>query len=159
MSSDIVNILSQVKVFRGLIHKELKEFEMYCRQESFQKNDVILREGETGGKTLYFVSSGALEVMLPKEIPVTQKERFSNVKLATLKEGDCFGEYSFFDKKPVSVSVIAKQSGQMLKILASDFRHVLNVNDRIAKVVYYNIIQSLLERIRSGLHEYDAYLM
>jgi CRP-like cAMP-binding protein len=148
-----------MKIFRGLIHKELREFDMYCKQESFKKNDIILREGDRGGETLYLVIRGVLEVILPKEIAKTDKERFSNVKLATLKEGDCFGEYSFFDKKPISVSLIVNQSGEMLKILASDFRHVLNSNDRIAKVIYYNIIQSLLERIRNGLHEYDSFLM
>jgi CRP-like cAMP-binding protein len=159
MAEYTINILSKIKIFRGLIHNELKEFDMYCEQESFNKNDIILKEGEMGGEALYFVSSGELEVIQPKKIANLHKERFSKVKLGSLKEGDSFGEYSFLDKKPVSASVAATTSGEVLKIRASDFRHVLNSNDRIAKIVYYNIIQSLLERIRKGLHEYDFYLM
>jgi CRP-like cAMP-binding protein len=159
MSDDTINILSKIKIFRGLIHKELREFDMYCKQASFKKNDTILREGEIGGEALYFVSRGELEIIHPKEIENMHKERFSKVKLATIVEGDCLGEYSFFDKKPISVSVVATKSGEILKILASDFRHVLNSNERIARIVYYNIIQSLLERIRKSLCEYDVYLM
>jgi CRP-like cAMP-binding protein len=155
MSQDTANILSRMKIFRGLIHKELREFAMYCSQESFRQKDIILQESESGGKYLYFVISGELEVILPKERSKINSERVSNVKLAILKAGDCFGEYSFFDKKPVSASVVARQSGEMLRIVANDFRLVLNSNDRIAKIVYYNIIQSLLERIRTDLRQYD----
>jgi CRP-like cAMP-binding protein len=155
MSQDTASTLSKIKIFRGLIHKELREIGIYCKHESFKKEDVILRESEMGGKYLYFVLGGELEVVLPKESSRGHKKRVSNVKLAILKEGDCFGEYSFFDKKTVSASVVAKQSGEMLKILASDFRLVLNSNDRIAKIIYYNIIQSLLERIRKDFNQYD----
>ena len=77
------------------------------------------------------------------------------MKLIIDNEGDFFGEYSLIDSKPASASVIATQAGELIKITKHNMDNILENNDRIAKIVYLNILKILVERLRHINREYD----
>jgi CRP-like cAMP-binding protein len=74
-------------------------------------------------------------------------------------EGDCFGEYSLIDQQPTSASVIATQPGELIKITKPAFDAILQDNDRIAKIVYFNILRILIRRLRKLDTNYNLFLL
>jgi CRP-like cAMP-binding protein len=76
-----------------------------------------------------------------------------------LQAGDCFGEYSLLDQQLTSASVTATQDGELLKITKPAFDEILNANDHIAKIIYYNLLQVLIGRLRKLDASYNQYLL
>jgi CRP-like cAMP-binding protein len=83
----------------------------------------------------------------------------TKVQLNTLNEGDCFGEYSLIDQQPTSASVIATQPGELLKITKPAFEAILETNDHMAKIIYFNILRILIRRLRKLNTDYNLFLL
>jgi len=153
-----VDILSAVEVFNGLTRDDLKILAKKCQKVTFKKNDMLMEEGQVG-TAFYILTQGQLKVFLPEEIKGRSEDRISDVKLNYLKAGDSFGDYSLIANMPASASIIASQSGEMIRIPANDFKDFLKLNDRIAKTIYHNLLCALIKRLRKREGEYDAVLI
>ncbi len=133
--SKIADILSNVKVFDGLTIAELKIFSKCCQRISFEKGETLIEIGQRPS-ALYILIKGQLRVLLPEQLEGRTEHRASEVKLNTLNEGDCFGEYSLIEKTMASASVIGVQSGEVLKIPENEF-HQIMANDKQAYCLLY----------------------
>jgi CRP-like cAMP-binding protein len=129
---------------------------------TFDKAATLIEKGQAGS-ALYVILKGEFEVDLPLGVYVPQQtaeqvdRRMSKVQLNTLNVGDCFGEYSLIDQQPTSASVIATQPGELLKITKPAFDAVLQTNDRIAKMIYHNILRILIQRLRKLNIDYHIF--
>ena len=153
-----VDILSAVEAFNGLTRDDLKILAKKCKKVTFKKDDILMEEGQVG-TAFYILTQGQLKVFLPKEIKGRSEHRISDVELNDLKAGDCFGDYSLITNMPASASIIARQSGEMIKIPENDFQDILSLNDRIAKTIYHNLLCALIKRLRKRESEYDTVLI
>jgi len=150
----IVDILSDLTVFRGLTGEDVARFAEKSRNVSFQEKDILIEEGTTES-VIYILIKGRLKVFLPKKVKGKMEHRISQVLLNVLMEGDCFGEYSLIDHKPTSASVMAAGPVELIKIQGADFHDILHRNDRIARVVYENMLRLLVQRLRRKDRELD----
>ncbi len=107
---------------------------------------------------LYILIKGQLRILLPEQLEGRKEHRASEIKLNTLNEGDCFGEYSLIEKTTASASVIGVQSGEVLKIPENEF-HQIMANDLIGKKIYYNLLHILIKRLRKKEEELDLVLV
>ena len=128
------------------------------RKLTFQERDILIQEGKEES-ALYILIKGKLKVFLPQEMKGKKEQRVTEVSLNFLKEGDCFGEYSLIDHKPVSASVIAAESGELIQIQGTDFHEIVDKDDRIARIVYENILRILVKRLRKKDQELDLMLV
>ncbi|KKM17040.1 hypothetical protein LCGC14_1679810 [marine sediment metagenome] len=144
-----LHILSNSELFNGLTIDDLKKLYSYCQKVEFKETDTLIKEGQIVSE-LYIITKGQAEVLLPK-----QSKRLETVKLATKKVGGFFGEYSLIDSKPSSASIIATQPGELVKIANIDLDIIFKKNDRIAKIIYLNIVRVLIRRLRNINKEYD----
>ena len=155
---------ANVAVFKGLTPDEVKLFYDTSQRVTFNKADTVIEKGQTGS-ALYIILKGQFEVDLPLGVYVPQQvggqveRRTSKVQLNTLKEGDCFGEYSLIDQQPASASVIATQPGELIQVTKAAFDAILQANDRVAKIVYYNILHILIERLRKLNTDFNLFLL
>jgi CRP-like cAMP-binding protein len=154
----IVNILAGVAVFQGLTRDDLKPLANKSRKLTFQERDILIQEGKEES-ALYILIKGKLKVFLPQEMKGKKEQRVTEVSLNFLKKGDCFGEYSLIDHKPVSASVIAAESGELIQIQGTDFHEIVDKDDRIARIVYENILRILVNRLRKKDQELDLMLV
>jgi len=154
----IVNILAGVSVFQGLTRDDLKPLANKSRRLTFQERDILIQEGKEES-ALYILIKGKLKVFLPQEMKGKKEQRVTEVSLNFLKKGDCFGEYSLIDHKPVSASVIAAESGELIQIQGTDFHEIVDKDDRIARIVYENILRILVKRLRKKDQELDLMLV
>lgn len=152
-----VQILLHTKVFQGLTPEDLQLFCRYFQKVKFKENDILIQEGQLR-KALHVILRGQVKVFLLRYIEGRKHHRLTEVPLAELDDGDCFGEFSLFDEKPASASVIATQPGELIRLTKPVFDSILETNDRIAKVVYHNFVQILISRMRKSDHEYDRLL-
>lgn len=153
----LLHILLHTKVFQGLSNEHLKLFCRYFQRVPFKENDVLVQEGQLR-KALHIILHGQVKVFLLRYLEGSAQSRITEVALAELGDGDCFGEFSLFDEKPASASVIAIRSGEMVRLSKPVFDSILESNDHIAKVIYHNFVQILIARMRRSDKEYDRLL-
>lgn len=156
--NQILNILKNVKAFKGLTENELQLFSNCCKKVAFKKDDIITKEGS---KEISFsvIVKGVLKVFLPQEIEGLKDQRISDIKLNILKEGDCFGEYSLIKKSQISASIIAMDPGELIKISEDDFNKLLDSDVHIAKIIYHNLLCLLIDRLGEREKEFDLVLI
>jgi CRP-like cAMP-binding protein len=150
----IVDVLNGVAFFHGLTIDDLQRFADISHKISFQGEDVLIHEGAMES-VVYIIIKGKIKVILPQKIKGKETYRMSNILLNNLRPGDCFGEYSLFDGKPTSATVIAAEPVEVIKIKGSDFQYIIDNDDRIAKIIYLNMLKILIHRLRQKDHELD----
>ena len=158
LQNKTVDLLSEVKLFQGLTSADIGKMAKSFQRLSFSRGQMLLEEGGAS-PGLNIITDGELKVFLPKEIKGKSEERISEITLNHLKAGDWFGEYSTISDMRSSSSIQAVTSGELLHCSPGDFKTFLASDDRIAKVVYYNILQQLLLRFRERESEYDCVLV
>jgi CRP-like cAMP-binding protein len=87
-----------------------------------QKGDVLIKEGQRSDG-MYIVLSGEIEVRLGLH-PV-----------ATLKEGDIFGEMSLLTKAPATASCAAARRTSLLRLPREDFDQIVLSHPQILVLV------------------------
>lgn len=123
--------------------------------EGFQVEDVpadwtLLEEGQANS-CLFIVLKGSVSVKLP-----TRAERVSEVKLATLGDGDFFGEYSFFDGQRVSATVYAVKPTRVAWLDKSALDAFVKGHAEAGRRFYASIARMLVGRLRAKDAELDV---
>ena len=154
---DVLRILSAATVTQGLEAADLAVLLQQATIETVPQGWMVLAEGQRS-EALYVVLSGHLKVMLLTVDHRDHPNRVQDIQLSTLKPGDCFGEYSLIDSEPASASVIAAEPTELLKITGKDFKVVAAHHDRLAKIVYCNLLRVLVRGLRKKDREIDLNL-
>ncbi|MDY6993003.1 MAG: cyclic nucleotide-binding domain-containing protein, partial [Pseudomonadota bacterium] len=81
------------------------------------------------------------------------------IKLHVLEAGALIGEYSFIDNQLASASVRALQTGTLYKISREDFTKIVESSNRMGKLVYKNLLRSLVTRLRRNNEETDLRIL
>ena len=131
--------LKNSQVFAGVNDAHIKLIMANGTKQKFQKNDLIIREGQKV-RCLYLVVGGQLEVRLDEQLAKGGVKRFSEIKLNTLEQGDCFGEYSLIDQQLVSANIKAIESGTLFRISCFDFEEIIAANDLLAILVFSSLL-------------------
>ncbi len=157
MSESLAKTLTQTRVFCGLEPQELRPFVDRFVSLEFDSKQVAIEEKQVN-ESLFVVERGEFRVLLPEGLADRAGRRLSEVELSRLTPGMCFGEFSLFDGEPAGATVVATEPSEVIKISKGDFMEVLDSNDQIAKRIYRNIIQLLIDKIRRSDRECDLLL-
>lgn len=141
--------LSSVSIFSDLTPDTLKRIYELGRTIRVERPEIIIHERQVN-KHMYAVLSGRLEIRLTED-----RDRFSGVKLATRGPGECIGEYSFIDQKPSDVTVRALEPTELFKIPHAAFNSALESDRDVERLVYKNLLVSLVGRLRASDAELD----
>ncbi|MHB8905907.1 MAG: Crp/Fnr family transcriptional regulator [Melioribacteraceae bacterium] len=130
--------LSSVPIFSELPDEALEKIEKTGSRKSFQKNDVILMEEESG-TALFVIITGKVKVA-----------RSSNdgreVILTILTDSDFFGEMAILDGLTRSASVVAIEETELFMLQRNDFMSLLHEHPEISIV----LLQELTSRLRAA---------
>jgi CPA1 family monovalent cation:H+ antiporter len=125
-------LVTRFDMFRGLGPVELKALARLFRPRLALPEEKVIRKGDRGTH-VFFISSGAVEVILPG-----QKVR--------LGRGDFFGEMALLSGKPRTADVVALGYCQLLVLSAADFRRFLanhaNAKAEIDRIVEARILMN-----------------
>lgn len=104
-------LIGSFSMFAGLEPAELKALAPLLRPRLLVPDERIIRKGERG-RGMFFISSGAVEVVLPN----------GRVRLGS---GDFVGEMALLSGQPRNSDVISLGYGRVLELAAADFRRFL----------------------------------
>jgi len=129
-------MLEDVAIFSGLSSTELELLEHHMVTRSFQKNTIIINEGDDAN-SFFIIIKGAVKIFLGNK---EGKEIIINAQ----GPGDHFGELALLDGAPRSASVITTEKSTIGIISKEDFHHVLAKNTDLT----LNLIRELTRRVR-----------
>ena len=120
-----VKLLKEVDLFSSLSEEHLMLFAQMANYKSYAKDEIIIKENDTENQSFFLIVKGQVKVFISG---IDGKE----VILATLNEGEFFGEMSLIDGEPRSASVIALEISEFVVIRRDDFLNELQENSRLA---------------------------
>ena len=104
--------------------------------KDYKDGDIIFKENSIG-KEMYIILTGRVTVIKEKgDVETT---------LATLEEGDFFGEMSLFDNSPRSATVKALGDVKLLEINQKNFLKKISRDPSLA----FRMLENLSQRIRT----------
>jgi CPA1 family monovalent cation:H+ antiporter len=109
-------LIARFDMFRGLGEMEIKALSKLFRPRLAFPEEKIIRRGERGTH-VFFISSGAVEVILPTE-------------RVCLGSGDFFGEMALLSGGRRNADVVAMAYCQLLVLSSAEFRRFLEMNPR-----------------------------
>lgn len=106
--------LREVEALAGLSNDECRTAAKKFKKMTFSSGDAIIKENTTG-KYFFIISQGTVQV-----------STLQGGELATLKEGQHFGEMSLLSDKKTTATVTATTNVDLLSLSASDFSDVVD---------------------------------
>jgi CRP-like cAMP-binding protein len=101
----------------------------------YASGEIIFNEGSTG-EVMYVIQSG--------KVKITKKTESGEMTIATLGEGEIFGEMAVFDRLPRSATAIALGDARVLSV---DKKKLFTTINRDPTLVF-KMLESMSQRIR-----------
>ncbi len=121
------------KVEKFLFRHPKRIFEKYARR--YKPGEILFREGDRG-TDIYFIYSGSIGIS--RAIDGVEH------KLATLKEGEVFGEMAYLLNENRTATAIAETESVLIVIIPDIFEELLQADNIFSR----NVIQLLTNRLR-----------
>ena len=126
-------------LFSDLTRDELFTVIGKVKHQIISPGVFVFQEGDRGD-SIYIVVSGELDI-------IARDKKGNNVVLATLKEGDFFGEFGFFSNARREASVRATTPASILEIVKSDIDDIIARHKRVAQVLFNFYKERVVDRL------------
>jgi len=124
---DIEKIGKALKAIDFLQHmtsEETLKLIVGFEKSTMRKGEILITQGKTGS-IFYIIASGTVGVFL--------KRAWVDKKVATLGEGQFFGEVALINDEPRNASVICECDGEVFTLLRGTFQNVIMHNPHISE--------------------------
>jgi CRP-like cAMP-binding protein len=125
-----VKALQRASLFEGLSKEELEELAKRTDDVDFSAGKVLCREGESGGE-FYVITEGEADVTRDGE------------SIATLGEGDFFGEVSLVQDSPRNATVTATTPLRAFVLTRGRFLHLMDDSPGVDRKVMHALAKRL----------------
>ena len=118
-----VALLERLGIFEGTSPQQLEALAAVASEEHVPEGTVVIREGDEPDD-LFAIVSGSAEVHTG--------EGTDDHVVATLDEGDYFGEIGLLEKRPRTATVIAVEDSSLYRVPGADFLRIVNEGPRLS---------------------------
>jgi CRP-like cAMP-binding protein len=136
-SDDIYTLLAKVPIFQDLNKRELRAIERILHQRSYVANEPIFNEGDAG-VGMFIISNGRVNIILGKDQKL----------LASLSNGEFFGEMALLSEVPRSASAVTTIDSQILGFFQSDLFGLMETDPRLGNKILHRLAQMIADRLR-----------
>lgn len=144
----ILATLRLVPLFVDMSDAELREFEKLIHRRTFKANETIFWEGEPG-VGMYIIQRGIVAIF--KHAPGEGRE-----ELATLRNGDFFGELALLDESPRSATALAKEPSDIIGLFRPDLFELLERKPRLGNKFLFQLASIIGDRLKNTNSEMQA---
>ena len=135
---DDAEILSRVALFSLMKRRDLKRIAKLAKHHSYEKGDLIVKEGARDGR-LFVIISGDVSVVKDLGGP-------SEKMLRVLRSDNYFGEMALIDDYVRTASVVANEQTEVLSLDQWNIREEIRKYPSIA----IELLQTLGRRLRAA---------
>src|SRR5918999_4865757 len=139
-----VESLRRCALFANVEPDALRVVARSLRRRRFRRNEVIFHQGDPGD-SLHSVAAGAVKIVLPSA-------EGEEAIIATLREGDFFGELSLLDGAPRSATATAVEPSETLVLPRSAFMQLLDRDAGLRNALLAGLTREL-RRLTSHVEE------
>ncbi len=144
----IITTLRLVPLFADMSAGELREFEKLIHRRAFKANETIFWEGEPG-VGMYVIQRGMVAIF--KHALGEGRE-----ELATLRNGEFFGELALLDETPRSATAMAKEPSDIIGLFRPDLFDLLERKPRLGNKFLFQLASIIGERLKNTNSEMQA---
>lgn len=138
---DIIQIMKQVELFRGLTDPQLTQLAQIVQKEQFPASAVIFSQ-DTPADKMYIVREGQVEI----RVHDGDGHGWAAIYLGL---GQVFGEMALVDEGARSASVVAVEDQTVVySILNTDFTELCQSDTGIGYILMRNIAQDMSFKLR-----------
>lgn len=135
------NDVRELEFFRGMTEAEIEKVLAYARLKEYLKDSVVISEGKIN-KILSVIFSGQFKIV--KSISANDQKI-----ITTISDGETYGEMSFFDHYPPSVSVVSTDNAKVLEFDEMGFNGLVQENPQLGIKILTHLMQITNSRIRA----------
>src|SRR5579872_5591719 len=133
--------LREIALFGALNDEVLNALSRNLKTLRASPGDAIFREGDAGGREMYVVLEGEMEVS-------KRSRRGRDMRVALLGPTDCFGEMSMVDMQARSATVRAVAPSRLLRVTSEDMDKLYRSDLKSYTLIILNIARDLSRRLR-----------
>ena len=130
---DLARRMVASRLFKDLSDEELLAIVRGLRLHTYEPGDILVTEGEVG-QSLFTLTTGHVKVF------VSNPDR-RNFEVATLVEGDFFGEISSLSGRPRSATVVAASACELLELDRPTLDSIARTHARVRDVLEASYIE------------------
>jgi CRP/FNR family transcriptional regulator, cyclic AMP receptor protein len=130
-----VAALAKCPLFAHASEATLESLAGSLRRRRFRRNEVIFHQGDPGD-SLHIVAAGAVKIILPSA-------EGEEAIIATLREGDFFGELSLLDGAPRSATATALEASETLVLPRPIFRQLIENDTDLREALLTGVAREL----------------
>ena len=134
--------LKGLSLFKRLTARELRELDELLHERSYQKDEVIFDEGDTG-LGLFIVLSGRVKIVSSHAALQRLAPEFGPV--------DCFGELALFEESQRTARAVALEPTQVLALFRTEFFSLLERDRGIGVKILFELSRTVVGRARKLL--------
>ena len=117
------SLLKNIPIFKNLTDNDFKMINELVQEISFEKDHVLFKQGDPSD-SFYIIKSGAVKVI--------RHEDGKSQDLATLKDGEFFGEIGVIQNSDRTADVVLLQDSVFLAIEQAAFQRFMAINPAIS---------------------------
>ena len=133
----VINLLRSLTIFEGLGDGELRKVARLFKQKLYQAGEIVFKKGDSGDEA-YIVMRGQVDICLEE----------SPRPIATVANGQIFGELAFLDGSPRVARAISRQPTIMLVVERRAFTELVQREPHLGLVVVRNIAEDISGKLR-----------
>ena len=137
-----VSVLKLLAFFRPFTEDEMKVLGNKMLFTEFREQETIFRENQIGDDSMYVIIDGSIKI--------TKKTNSGEKTLASLKNGDFFGEMSMLLPAPRSASAITLKPCRLLQLLDADYNAFKRDHPSITVKLNEIFLKELIQRLRDA---------
>ncbi len=138
--SEEAHAIRTVPIFENLSPKEISAVEKRIHKRSYVTDEEIFREKDPGGG-MYIILDGKVSIVKNYGGSIEQT-------IATLKDGDFFGEIALLDESPRTATAISLSDSLILGFYRTDLYELVDRRPKLAVKIIVNLARVVRERLR-----------
>jgi len=144
---NIVEVLKNVPIFEDLSNREIQNITRIAYQRRYTADEIVIHEGQNAAG-MYIVMDGKVEV-------TRELEDGTLLRLATLADGEFFGDVGLLDSSPRTATVTASSDSRIIGFFRPELLGLMDSNPKLASKVIFKLAQILAARFRFVHSKFD----